>query len=100
MKIDLDALAHVVGTKVHIREHKDKRSRRYFVCELVDSEICLGVYGTVYTPAISENHRRWRTPQTARASCARRLRGKRIRFGFLDALHWHKRFNVPDTLTA
>jgi hypothetical protein len=100
MKIDLEALAQIIGAALIVEANMDKRGR-YFTCELADSEICLGSSGHIYTPAASNYGRHWRTPETARRSCARHLRGQKIRVKrVILGQTEYVRFRIPETLTA
>lgn len=102
MKIDLDALAYIIGTTCVVREEHSGDGSTYYHCNLLNTEIREGAGGGILAPASSSNNRYWRTKRSARQSCARNIRGRIIRVQINEpgiasvALN----FKVPTTLTA
>jgi hypothetical protein len=102
MKIDLEALAYILGTRCVVREEHSGDGSTYYHCELLHTEIRVGANGGILTPASSSNNRRWRTKRSARQSCARNIRGRviRVRIDVVALGLLFQNFKVPTTLTA
>lgn len=105
MKIDLEALAFVIGTEIIIREDVVRRGRRFYTCEFRDTKICLGggMYtgGSMIIPASSCGNRFLsRSACTARKVLARKLRGQLIKVKNDTPQSEYRYFNVPKTLIA